>query len=177
MSFALASPAFAEGERIPRRYTCEGEDISPPLQWTGTPAETRSLALICSDPDAPVGTWYHWGVFDIPADAGELKEAYPKDAAVGATRQAVTDFKRTGYCGPCPPKDHGVHRYPRVIPFVATRFPCPPKGHGVHRYRFHLMALGVDRLSVPASPDCREVERAAKARCLAEAVLTGTYSR
>ena len=154
MGLTLSSSAFSEGDRIPGRYTCEGEDISPPLHWSGTPAGTRSFALVCSDPDATVGTWYHWGVFDVPPGTTRLEEALPTDARVGAIRQAVTDFRRTGYGGP-----------------------CPPKGHGVHRYRFHLMALDVAALSLPELPDCRDVERAAKEHRLAETTLTGTYSR
>ena len=154
MAFVLSSSAFGEGAQIPARYTCEGEDISPPLAWSGSPEQTRSFALICSDPDAPVGTWYHWAIFDMPAATDQLAEGRPKDARVGAVRQAVTDFRRTGYGGP-----------------------CPPKGHGAHRYRFHLMALDVASLALPEHVHCREVEREAVAHALAEAILTGTYSR
>ena len=154
MAFRLVSSAFADGQSIPARYTCEGKDISPALEWSDAPRGTRSFALVCSDPDAPMGTWYHWAVFDIAAETTRLQEAYPTDARVGTTRQAVTDFKRTGYGGP-----------------------CPPKGHGVHHYHFQLMALDVATLSVSASPNCRDVERAAKGHILGETVLTGTYSR
>jgi hypothetical protein len=154
MDLTLSCSAFDDGGRIPARFTCEGQDLSPPLEWSGVPDGTRSLTLVCGDPDAPGGTWYHWAVFDIPMDTNGLEEAYPADAQVGATRQAVTDFRRTGYGGP-----------------------CPPKGHGVHRYRFHLMALDVTKLPVSDTPDCREVENAAKDHTIAETVLTGTYSR
>lgn len=154
MPLTLISQAFTEGAPIPERYTCEGDDISPPLRWTGAPAEARSYALVCSDPDAPVGTWYHWGIYNIPAELGDLREGYPAAPEVGATRQAVTDFKRTGYGGP-----------------------CPPRGHGSHRYRFHLMALNVETLSLPTSAHCRDIERAAAEHVVEETVLTGTYER
>ena len=154
MNFTVSSTAFAESERIPLRFTCEGEDVSPPIQWSDAPDGVRSYVLVCSDPDAPVGTWYHWAVFDIPPKTTHLMQAYPTDARVGATRQALTDFRRIGYGGP-----------------------CPPKGHGIHRYQFHVMALDVPSLSLTDSPDCRDVERAAKQHVIAESTLTGTYSR
>lgn len=154
MTLRLTSPAFAQGERIPALHSCEGEDLSPPLQWEGAPDDACSFALICSDPDAPVGTWYHWAIFDLPADATGLEAGFPTDGKVGEVRQAVTDFQRTGYGGP-----------------------CPPRGHGVHHYHFRLMALDVERLETAASPDCRDVEAAVAPHVLAEHTLTGTYSR
>lgn len=154
MTLRLSSPAFAQGERIPALYCCEGEDLSPPLEWDGAPEETRGFALICSDPDAPVGTWYHWAIFDLPATLTRLEAGFPTDGRVGDVRQAVTDFQRTGYGGP-----------------------CPPRGHGVHHYHFRLMALDVEQLETAASPDCRDVEAAAAVHILAECTLTGTYSR
>lgn len=87
MAFQLSSSAFAAGGRIPDRYTCEAEDLSPPLAWSGAPGGTRSFALLCNDPDAPSGTWRHWALFDIPAETKRLAEGYPTDARVGATRQ------------------------------------------------------------------------------------------
>lgn len=154
MTLRLESTAFAEGQRIPTRYTCEGRDISPPLAWSGAPEGTESFALLCDDPDAPVGTWHHWALFDIAAPTGRLDEAYPGDETVGGSRQAINDFGRSGYGGP-----------------------CPPRGHGVHHYRFRLLALGVARLDLGPGPRCAEVETAARAHTLAEAVLVGTYSR
>jgi Raf kinase inhibitor-like YbhB/YbcL family protein len=154
MAMTLTSSAFVEGARIPARFTCEGADMSPPLAWSDPPAGARSFALVCSDPDAPVGTWYHWAVFDLPADCRALPEDYPKDPRVGGVRQAVTDFRRTGYGGP-----------------------CPPKGHGTHHYRFNLMALAVPALDLADRLGCRDVETAAKRHLLAEAMLTGIYSR
>lgn len=108
----LASPAFAAGAAIPARHTCEGDDASPALQWSGLPAGTRSLALIVDDPDAPDPaaprlTWVHWVLYNLPADATGL----PEDAKAlpPGTREGLNDWKRTGYGGPCPPK--GRHRY------------------------------------------------------------------
>lgn len=154
MTMTLTSTAFADGARIPEIYTCEGADISPPLAWSGAPDGVRSFALLCDDPDAPRGTWTHWAVFDIAADATGLPEAYPKGARVDGTRQAVTDFGRPGYGGP-----------------------CPPKGHGVHHYHFRLLALDVERLDVPKNASFRNVEAAAESHVLARGELTGTYSR
>ena len=154
MAFSLTSTAFRDGERVPDRYTCTADDISPPLAWTGAPADTKSFALLCDDPDAPAGTWHHWAVFDIPAEAQGLPEAYPTDAEIDGTRQAVTDFRRTGYGGP-----------------------CPPSGHGTHHYHFRLLALSTARLDLPGKARCTDVDRAARGHMLAEARLTGTYSR
>ncbi len=154
MTFVLESKAFADGARIPQRFTCEGDDLSPPLAWSGAPSATQSFALVVSDADAPGGTWYHWAIFDLPAATKALAEGYPRGGADGGVRQALSDFRRPGYGGP-----------------------CPPKGHGTHHYAFHLMALGVPRLDVPARADCRAVERAAARHILAEARLTATYAR
>jgi Raf kinase inhibitor-like YbhB/YbcL family protein len=128
--------------------------VSPPLEWSGAPAETQCFALLCEDPDAPAGTWHHWALFDLAPTIHMLDAAYPTDARVDATRQAVNDFKRPGYGGP-----------------------CPPPGHGVHHYHFRLLSLSVATLEVGASPTCVEVQAAARDHVLAEAVLTGTYSR
>jgi Raf kinase inhibitor-like YbhB/YbcL family protein len=154
MSLTLSSAAFSAGERIPAVHTCDGGDVSPPLAWTGAPAGVRSFAVVCTDPDAPVGTWYHWVIFDIPENITELGAGYAADARVGTTRQALNDFKRTGYGGP-----------------------CPPRGHGVHRYHFRLMALDVDRIDASEPADARDVEREAERHLLDEAVLIGTYAR
>jgi Raf kinase inhibitor-like YbhB/YbcL family protein len=154
MAFRLSSAVFADGASIPKRHTCDGADLSPPLAWSGGPAGAKGFALVLSDADAPGGTWYHWAVFDIPAAALSLDEAQPKDAAVGAVRQGLNDFRRTGYGGP-----------------------CPPRGHGVHRYRFLLTALDVASLGLKPGAGCREVEREAKRHALGEAHLVGTYGR
>jgi len=154
MPMTLKSSAFSEGQPIPKRQSCEGDDLSPPLTWSGQPAGTKSFALICEDPDAPAGTWHHWGIYDIPRDQTSLAEGFAPDAEVGAVRQATTDFDRPGYGGP-----------------------CPPRGHGKHRYFFRLMALDVAKLDLPLDVDCERLKKAAKPHVLAEAVLMGTYAR
>jgi Raf kinase inhibitor-like YbhB/YbcL family protein len=154
MALTLKSSAFGHEKRIPDRYTCDGVDISPPLSWSGAPPGTQSFALICSDPDAPMKTWYHWAIFNIPSTIDHLDEGVARDARVGPLRQAVTDFGRTGYGGP-----------------------CPPKGHGDHHYRFQLLALDVASLAMPERAHCHDVERVAASHVLAEAVLVGTYAR
>lgn len=154
MALKLSSPAFAEGDRIPVQYTCEGEDLSPPLTWSGAPSGTKSFALICEDPDAPAGTWHHWAAYNIPADQDSLPKGFPTDDEVGPIHQALTDFGRPGYGGP-----------------------CPPRGHGTHHYHFRLMALSVPTLDVSLDSSCPDVQKAAKPHILAVAELMGTYSR
>jgi Raf kinase inhibitor-like YbhB/YbcL family protein len=150
----LLSNAFQDGERIPARFTCEGDDMSPPMTWDGVPPETRSLVLLCDDPDAPAGTWHHWAMFDISPDTKALDGGHPTEARTDRARQAVNDFGNTGYGGP-----------------------CPPPGHGVHHYNFRLLALSTDRLDVGDQPKCAEVEQAAQPHVIAEARLIGTYDR
>jgi len=155
VTLALSSLAFADGGVIPTHYGCDaagGADSSPPLQWSGAPAGTRSFALVCADPDAPSGTFYHWAVYDIPAPATSLPEHYPTETR-DHVRQALNDFGRRGYGGPCPP-------------------PGPP-----HHYRFTLYALKVAHLSLHASPHCADVEAAARRNSLAQADLTGLFGR
>jgi len=149
----LFSSAFRNGKTIPARYTCDGANISPPLDWNSLPPSTASLALICDDPDAPSGTWRHWAVFDIPPSATGLLEGAAGDSAQ-SLRQGINDFKWRGYGGP-----------------------CRPHGHGPHHYRFRLMALSVERLSVPKNASCREIERAARTHLISEIELVGIYQR
>jgi Raf kinase inhibitor-like YbhB/YbcL family protein len=150
----LSSNAFSSGSAIPRRFTCDGEDLSPPLDWQAAPAMTASFVLLCDDPDAPAGTWHHWAVYDIDAvQIGLAEGASPGSGAV-RFKQAVNDFHRVGYGGP-----------------------CPPRGHGRHRYHFRLLALSVDHLSLGTKPSCREVEREARKHVIAEATLVGIYQR
>lgn len=153
MSFKLSSPSFEPGGKIPIRHSCDGANISSRLQWSGTPGGARSFALICADPDAPAGTWYHWAIFDIPPAVTALPEEHPLKAHEGV-RHGINDFGRAEYGGP-----------------------CPPHGHRPHHYHFTLYALDVDRLAVPASLRCRDVERAAKRHSLAQAELVGLYGR
>jgi Raf kinase inhibitor-like YbhB/YbcL family protein len=152
MSMRLMSSAFAQGSRIPAYHTCDGADLSPPLAWVGAPPATGSFALVCADPDAPSGTWYHWGIFDIANDVSRLA-SYGRASCAGM-RQAINDFGKPGYGGP-----------------------CPPRGHGRHRYHFTLYALGVTHLDMPVAPTCREVEDAARSQALASATLSGYYER
>ena len=153
MSFALKSTAFASGGEIPKRYTCDGADLSPALSWEDVPAGAQSLALIADDPDAPVGTWTHWIVWNIPAKATVLPEGVPKvEALDNGARQGRNDFKRIGYGGPCPP-------------------PGKP-----HRYFFKLYALDA-RLDLKAGAARSELELAMKPHVLSQTEWMGTYGR
>jgi Raf kinase inhibitor-like YbhB/YbcL family protein len=154
MTMQLRSSAFSDGATIPRQFTCDGEDVSPPLEWSEAPPETRSFALLCDDPDAPAGTWHHWAVYDVPAFQVGLPQGSGRRRGEAAFKQALNDFKRMGYGGP-----------------------CPPSGHGPHHYHFRLLALSVDHLSVHGRPTCQAVEREARQHVLAEAVLTALYKR
>lgn len=109
MSFQVQSPAFGLGADIPARFTCSGEDLSPPLSWTGAPPGTRAFALVVDDPDAPGGTWVHWTAYNLPPTASGVPEAVRPDAE--GFLQGTNDFRKRGYGGPCPPRGHGAHRY------------------------------------------------------------------
>ena len=114
MTLTLVSPAFSHNGEIPRKYTCQGADASPPLEWKGVPAGTKSLALVVDDPDAPDPkapklTWVHWVLYNIPATAGGLREAAKPNELPPGSLDGLNDWKRTGYGGPCPPI--GRHRY------------------------------------------------------------------
>ena len=153
MKLELASAAFDEGGRIPARYTGEGADISPPLSWSGVPEETKSLALICDDPDAPGRTWVHWVIYDIQPDTTELPEAVPSDREVlGSAKQGMTDFRQIGYGGPMPP-------------------PGRP-----HRYMFKLYALDT-MLNLESGATKEKLLNAMEGHIMAEGQLTGLYSR
>jgi Raf kinase inhibitor-like YbhB/YbcL family protein len=152
-SFTLISSSFGEGEIIPLQYTCEGADVSPPLHWSVPPAGTRSYVIIVDDPDAPVGTWVHWVIYNLPLDLRGLSEGVPTDEKVldGAS-QGMNDFKRLGYGGPCPP-------------------PGKP-----HRYFFKLYAL--DKvLNLKPQANKRQVLDACKGHILAETQLMGRFGR
>ena len=110
MEIKITSSAFEDGGLIPSKYTCDDADISPPLKWEPIPDGTRSIVLICDDPDAPMGTFVHWVLFNLPPDTKELTENFPDDETLDDdTRQGVTGFGKVGYGGPCPPS--GTHRY------------------------------------------------------------------
>lgn len=111
MAFTIKSSAFNDGDLMDAKYTCKGKDVSPPLGWGNAPAGTKSFALICDDPDAPMMTWVHWVVYDIPTDVTGLPEGVPKDKTLSnGAKQGITDFRDIGYGGPCPPPG-GPHRY------------------------------------------------------------------
>jgi Raf kinase inhibitor-like YbhB/YbcL family protein len=153
MAFELTSPAFKEGDLIPKKHTCDGPDASPLLRWSNPPTGTRSLALIADDPDAPVGTWVHWVIFNLPADLRELSEGVPaQETLANGARQGLNDFKRVGYGGPCPP-------------------PGKP-----HRYYFKLYALDSALKLNPRATKGQVVE-ASKGHILAEAQLMGRFGR
>ncbi len=111
MALKIQSPAFKDGEEIPALYTCQGKDVSPYLKWEGAPQNTKSFALISDDPDAPMGTWVHWVIFNIPPQVNELPEGVKKTNNLeNGAAQGLTDFGRVGYGGPCPPPGK-YHRY------------------------------------------------------------------
>ncbi len=152
-SLILESDAFKDGEEIPLRYTGDGDDMSPALRWSDVPEGTESFALIMDDPDAPFGVWVHWVVYDIPDDKESLEENMPKETLLtGGIRQGVNSFRRVGYNGPHPPKGTS------------------------HRYVFTLYALSAKTGIGPAGTK-EAVMDAVKGDVLAEASLTGVYSR
>jgi Raf kinase inhibitor-like YbhB/YbcL family protein len=150
----LTSEAFIDGGPLPRAFTCDGDDRSPPLAWSDAPNETKSFILLVDDLDAPNGLFRHWACYDVPADRAALVEGAGRPERFEDFRHAVNDFDELGYNGP-----------------------CPPHGHGVHRYRFRLLALDIESLAIRTHPNCREVEDAAQPHLLAEARLSGLYGR
>jgi hypothetical protein len=152
MALEMSSSAFSEGEMIPTRYTCDGPDVSPDLSWSGVPETAKSLALICDDPDAPMGTWVHWVLFNIPSGASGLPAEIPSVAALeSGARHGTNDFRRLGYGGPCPPG-------------------------GTHRYFFKLYALDTE-LNLDSGITKDQLLEAMQGHILAEAQLMGKYSR
>jgi hypothetical protein len=148
----LTSSAFSEGAMIPGKYTCDGADVSPPLNWGVPPAGTKSLALVCDDPDAPVGTWVHWVYYDIPAGTEGLPENVATDEhpAQGGT-QGINDFRKIGYGGPCPPG-------------------------GTHRYYFKIYALDT-LLNLSSGATKEQVLKAMENHIIGQAQLMGKYRR
>jgi Raf kinase inhibitor-like YbhB/YbcL family protein len=148
----ITSTAFNKGDPIPRKYTCDGQDMSPPLSWSGAPSGTKAFALIADDPDAPGGTWVHWVLYNIPAGTTDLKEGVPASKTLpDGTVQGINDFKKPGYGGPCPPG-------------------------GTHRYFFKLYALSAI-LELETGATEQELLRAMDGNILGETRLMGTYSR
>ncbi len=153
MSFHVTTSAFPSQGTIPKKFTCDGPDVSPPLAWSGAPQGTQSFALIVDDPDAPVGTWVHWVLYDLPANTKELAEGVPKQEQLSnGARQGRNDFRKIGYGGPCPP-------------------PGKP-----HRYFFKLYALD-KKLDLSAGASKAETESTMKGHILAQAELMGRYGR
>jgi Raf kinase inhibitor-like YbhB/YbcL family protein len=154
MAFQLKSPAFAQGDPIPRKYTRDGDNLSPPLEWSDPPPKAKSFALVVEDSDAPSGTFHHWGAYDIPADKTRLPEGIGGSAKGDSLGMTRNDFGRTGYDGP-----------------------EPPPGHGPHHYHFRLMALDVPSLEQDATASVDDLWQAARDHMIAEAELVGTYVR
>ena len=156
MSFALRSSSFAANASIPKKYTCEGADTSPPLAWSDAPAGTKSFALIVDDPDAPDPkapkmTWVHWVLYNLPPDVATLGEGTTAANLPPGTREGVNDWKRTGYRGPCPPI-------------------------GRHRYFFKVYALDAP-LGDLGQPTKTKLEEAMRGHVVGQAQIVGTYEK
>jgi Raf kinase inhibitor-like YbhB/YbcL family protein len=162
----LRSPEFADGEMIPKKLTCDGSDSSPRLEWSGVPESAQSLALICDDPDAPMGTWSHWVVVNLSPQVTALKEGVPREKSIAATategsglddgsspvaEQGKNDFGNIGYGGPCPPG-------------------------GTHRYFFRIYALD-SRLELASPASRAQVLKAVSGHIVGEGRLMGKYQR
>ncbi|MBW1972013.1 MAG: YbhB/YbcL family Raf kinase inhibitor-like protein [Deltaproteobacteria bacterium] len=152
MRIEIKSDAFEDGGMIPKKYTCDGEDISPPLRWSSFIEGTKTFAIICDDPDAPMGTWVHWVIFNIPATVNELPENIPpKEVLEMKAKQGTNDFRKIGYGGPCPPG-------------------------GTHRYYFKIYALDT-KINLDPGITKSQLLKAIKDHILAEGQLMGRYSR
>jgi hypothetical protein len=149
----VTSPAFTNGQTIPKEYTADGKNVSPPIKWSQPPSATKSLALICDDPDAPAGTWVHWVVWGIPANTTELTEAVSSGGKLpNGAKQGTNSFRKVGYGGPSPP-------------------PGRP-----HRYFFKVYAVDFD-LSAEPQADAKQIEQKINGHTLASGQLMGTYGR
>lgn len=152
MTIKLKSAAFANGGMIPKKCTCDGEDVSPPLSWTGIPVAVKGFALICDDPDAPMGTWVHWVLFNLPPETKDLPENIPPQTMLeNGAKQGKNDFGKVGYGGPCPPS-------------------------GVHRYFFKIYALDLE-LALEGGATKEQLLNAMQGHILAHGELMGTYKR
>lgn len=153
MSIRITSTAFADGQPIPDKYTCTGPNGSPPLQWANAPTGVKSFALIADDPDAPMGTWVHWVIYNLPPATTALAETTPPAPELpDGSKQGINDFRQTGYGGPCPP-------------------PGKP-----HRYFFKIYALDT-MLNLKPGATKKDIETAMRGHLLAEGQLIGTYQR
>jgi Raf kinase inhibitor-like YbhB/YbcL family protein len=152
MALQLTSRAFKEGEMIPAHYTADGEDVSPPLAWSNVPAEAKSFAILCDDPDAPGGSFCHWIIYNIPPGMVQFPEAFPSfNSLPNGTKQGTNDFGSIGYRGPAPPS-------------------------GVHRYYFKLYALSAV-LDLEPGAKKAQLESRIQRRIVGEAQLMGKYQR
>lgn len=150
MALHLKSKVFEDRAKIPSRFTGEGEDVSPPLEWSGAPAQTKQFALVCDDPDAPSeDPFVHWLVYNISGQVSALSEQLASDDVT----QGENSFGRVGYGGP-----------------------MPPKGHGVHHYQFKLYALS-EKLDLPEGLTKEELLKSIEGKILQESLLVGTYER
>jgi Raf kinase inhibitor-like YbhB/YbcL family protein len=152
MNFLMKSPVFRNGERIPERFAADADNVSPPIEWEGAPGDARSFVLVVEDPDAPNGTFRHWGIWNIPAGRDRIEEGAGSDG--NALAQARNDFGNAHWDGP-----------------------RPPEGHGMHHYHFRLAALDVDRLDVRPGAKVEEVWQSARPHMIGETELVGTYER
>lgn len=149
----IKSAVFENNGLIPKKYTCDGADVSPPLTWAKSPAGTKGIALICDDPDAPMGTWVHWVLYGLSPETQSLAEGVPAQKDVlGGAKQGINDFRKIGYGGPCPPKGPA------------------------HRYFFKLYAIDVE-LNLSSGATKQDVEKAIKGHILDEGQLVGKYGR
>ena len=153
MAFAISSKDFQNGSEIPKKFTCDGQDVSPDLSWTDPPEGTKTFALIADDPDAPAGTWTHWVLFDVPANTKNLPEGMSKDEQLpNGARQGRNDFRKIGYNGPCPP-------------------PGKP-----HRYFFKLYAVD-SMVNLKPGAAKQQLEHALEGHTVGKAELMGRYKR
>ncbi len=152
MEIKMTSAAFEPGGMIPNQYTCDGQDISPPLSWGDVPDGSASIALVCDDPDAPMGTWVHWVLFDMPPETRNLPENIPAaETLEGGGTHGVNDFRKLGYGGPCPPG-------------------------GTHRYYFKIYAMD-KKVGLSAGSTKEQLLKAMEGHILAEGELMGKYRR
>ena len=158
MTISVTSSAFESGKSIPKKYTGEGEDLSPPLAWSNIPQDTKEIALICDDPDAPAGTWVHWVLYKIPALATGLPEGLPREKTLKTPAGVV----------------QGVNSFSKDN--LGYRGPMPPPGHGTHHYHFKIYA--VDKpVTLPPGADKKALLAEIHDHVLAQGELVGTYQR
>lgn len=154
MALTISSSAFGNDQAIPDRFSRDGGNVSPPIEWKGAPTDVQSYALVLEDPDAPQGTFRHWAAYNIPPQLRQLPEGAGSGQNVPGVQMAQNDFGNKGYDGP-----------------------QPPHGHGTHHYHFRLFALDVPALSLPAGSNAADVVEAARAHCIAAADAVGTFER